>query len=68
MLFKNFSVRAYRMKLEYWGIRKNKVPVGIGNQAHPRRKTKAITVTGPSSGAQPSNDVADQLENSNHPR
>ncbi|KAN0103398.1 hypothetical protein V8E51_011711 [Hyaloscypha variabilis] len=61
------SVRAYRMKLEYWGIRKNKVPVGVGSQARPRRKTKTITIVGPSSGAQSSNDVADLLQNTNFP-
>jgi hypothetical protein len=56
------------MKLEYWGIRKNKVPVGVGSQARPQRKTKTITIADPSSGAQSSNDVTDLLENTNFPR
>jgi len=56
------------MKLEYWGIRKNKVPVGVGSQARSQRKTKTITIAGPSSGAQSSNDVTDLLENTNFQR
>ncbi|PVH79714.1 ankyrin [Cadophora sp. DSE1049] len=61
------SVRAYRMKLEYWGIKKNKVPVGVRSQARPRRKTKIVTIAGPSSGAQSSNEIADLLENTSFP-
>jgi hypothetical protein len=54
------------MKLEYWGFKKNKVTVGVGSQARPRRQTKTMTVAGPSSGAQSSNDlVTDLLENTN---
>ncbi|KAH7348792.1 ankyrin repeat-containing domain protein [Rhexocercosporidium sp. MPI-PUGE-AT-0058] len=61
------SVRAYRMKLEYWGIKKNKVPVGVRSQARPRRKTKTVTIASPSSGAQASNEIADHLGNTNVP-
>jgi hypothetical protein len=56
------------MKLEYWGIKKNKAPVGFGSQARPQRKTKKITIAGPSSVAQSSNDVTNLLENTNFPR
>jgi hypothetical protein len=56
------------MKLDDWGIRKNKVPVKVGSQARPQRKTKTITIAGPSSGAQSSNDVTDLLEHTNFPR
>ncbi|KAH6699728.1 ankyrin repeat-containing domain protein [Leptodontidium sp. MPI-SDFR-AT-0119] len=61
------SVRAYRMKLEYWGIKKNKVPVSVGSQARPRRKTKTVTIVGPSSGAQSSNEIANLPGNTNFP-
>lgn len=56
------------MKLEDWGIKKNKVPVGVRSQARPRRKTKTVTIAGSSSGAQSSNEIADLPGNTNFPK
>ena len=56
------------MKLEHWGIKKNKNPLSHRAQNRPPRKTKTGTIDSASSGAHSSNDVADLLESNTLPR
>jgi len=59
--------RGYRMKLEHWGMKKNKVPLSHRAQNRPRPKARTGNIDSASSGAHSSNNVSDLLESNNMP-
>jgi len=56
------------MKLEHWGMKKNKVPLSHRAQNRPRPKARTGNIDSASSGAHSSNNVSDLLESNNMPR
>jgi hypothetical protein len=68
MILIMLRVRSYRMKLEEWGIRKNKVAAGLGNKVHARRSSKTTSRNRPSLETRSSNMVSTLLADNNTPR